>query len=103
MQQNSFLLNDDSIKKLLDEIKGDQKISPLRDINDLKGFVKQGIYDIEYYVGKYINFDEDLQARDLLKNYVLFSDHNLKSKFKEEYQGEYIGLQIKYNRDSVVQ
>lgn len=99
---SSFQLKIDSINKILEEIKIEQKISPLRNINELKNILNQGIYDIEYYVGKYIDFDKDLQARDLLKNYVLFSDHNLKSKFKEEYQNEYINLQIKYNSNTVV-
>lgn len=98
--KNSFSNNEDSLKNILEEIRIEQKISPLRDINELKTYLNQGIYDIEYYSGKYIDFDEDLQARELLKNYVLFADHNMKSKFKEEYSDEYIQLQIKYNRDS---
>lgn len=99
---NSFINNESSIQGLLEEIKIEQKISPLRDIKELEKYLKQGIYDIEYYVGKMVNFDEDLQARDLLKNYVLFSDHNLKSAFRKDYEDEYISLQIKYNRDSNV-
>lgn len=98
--QNSFQYCNDSIASLLEEIKTEQKISPLRRINDFEKILKQGIYDIEYFVGKYIDFDKDLQARGLLKNYVLFCDHNLLSKFKEEYRDEYINLQIKYSSDS---
>lgn len=101
--ETSFSSNSASLEKLLEEIKIEQKISPLRNITDLSNLLKSGIYDIEYYVGYFIDFDKDLQARDLLKNYVLFSDHNLKSKFKEEYIDEYINLQIKYNSDTNVQ
>lgn len=98
--KNSFVANTTSIEQLLEEIRVEQKISPLRNISELENILKEGIYDIEYNVGNYIDFDVDLQARSLLKDYVLFADHNMKSKFKEEYSTEYINLQFKYNKDS---
>lgn len=98
--KKSFLMQEDNIKKLLNEIKIEQKISPLRNLEELIPKIKEGIYDIENDVGYYIDFDDDLKARSLLKNYVLFADHNLLAEFKEKYFKEYIELQFKYNKDS---
>lgn len=98
--KNSFSKNNDSLEKILEEIRIEQKVSPLKDMSEYENTLLSGIYDIEDSVGYYIDFDIDLKARDLLKNYVLFSMHNLKSKFKEDYANEYISLQFKYNRDT---
>lgn len=100
---NSFSENNDSIIKLLEEIRVEKKISPLKDMKDFKNILLTGIYDIEEKIGFYIDFDNDLKARDLLKNYVLYSTHNLLAKFKEDYFSEYTELQIKYNCDTIIQ
>ena len=101
--KESFAKKEEAIEKILEEIRINHKISPLRNIKDLTSNLLEGIYDIETFVGSYIDFDEDLTARKLLKDYVLFSDFNMISKFKEEYYSEYVSLQIKYNCDTVLQ
>lgn len=101
-QTSSFVNNGASQKGILKEIRIEQKISPLRDIEELEKLLKEGIYELEEIAGSYIDFDTDLKARGLLKDFVLFADHNAKSKFREEYYDEYLALQIRYNRDSNV-
>lgn len=101
--KNSFSENNVSITKLLDEIRVEKKISPLKNIEEFKNVLLTGIYDIEEAIGFYIDFDKDLKARSLLKNYVLYSTHNLLAKFKEDYLSEYTELQIKYNCDTIIQ
>ena len=41
----------------------------------------RGIYDINEYCGKKINYDMDLKARRLLKNYVLYADYKKLAEF----------------------
>ncbi|MDE6141318.1 MAG: hypothetical protein K2G03_01815, partial [Bacilli bacterium] len=96
----SFLSNDDSIKNLLSEIRIEQKVSPSRKDEEFESYIKQGIFDIEEIVGTFINFDQDLKARALLKEYVLFSDFKMLKDFKERYADDYFYLQAKYSRDT---
>lgn len=100
--QNSFSENENSIAILLEEIRTEKKISPLKNMEEFKNVLLTGIYDIETCIGYYIDFDKDLKARSLLINYVLYSIHNLLAKFKEDYLNEYTELQIKYNSDTII-
>lgn len=99
-QASSFVRNSTSQKEILEEIRIEQKVSPLRDMEELEKLLKEGIYELEEIAGSFIDFNTDLKARGLLKDFVLFADHNAKSKFREEYYDEYLALQIRYNRDS---
>lgn len=98
----SFAENEDSIKNLIKEIRLEQKVSPSRKNEEFESYVKHGIFDIEENIGVYINFDTDLRARALLKDYVLFSDHKMIKDFKERYSDDYFYLQAKYARDTNV-
>lgn len=99
---DSFSKKDESIIKLLEEIRSEKKISPLKKNEEFEKLLLEGIYDIEEAIGFYIDFDKDLKARKLLKNYVLYSMYNLLAKFKEDYLSEYTELQFRYNRDSII-
>lgn len=93
-------MNETQLNKILEEIKKEQQISPFFDDSTLTNYIKAGEYDINHAVGEKINYDEDLDARSLLKNYVLYSNHKRLAEFKELYGGEYAKLQIKYNQDT---
>ena len=95
-------MNDAQLNKVLEEIKAEQQISPYFDDSALTNYIKEGEYDINNAVGKIVDYEEDLEARSLLKNYVLYANHKRLAEFKELYRGEYAELQIKYNRDTDV-
>lgn len=87
---------DRDLKTLLEDIKKEQQISPFLSDDIFINFLKDGIYDIEECVGTTIDFEKDLKARSLLKNYVLYANHKRLAEFKQLYGGEYIELQRKY-------
>ena len=41
-----------------------------------------------------------MDARVLLKNYVLYANYKRLAEFKELYMSDYVALQIKYYNDS---
>lgn len=93
-------MNDTKLISVLEEIKKEQQISPFFNEEILKKYIKEAEYDINYTVGKTIDYDEDLTARTLLKTFVLYANHKRLAEFKELYGGDYAKLQIKYNRDT---
>jgi len=95
-------MDDTQLNKVLEEIKAEQQISPYFSDDILKNYIKEAEYDINNAVGKIVDYEEDLEARSLLKNYVLYANHKRLAEFKELYRGEYAELQIKYNRDTDV-
>jgi hypothetical protein len=95
-------MNDAQLNKVLEEIKAEQQISPFFNDDTLTNYIKEAEYDINNAVGKIVDYEEDLEARSLLKNYVLYANHKRLAEFKELYRGEYAELQIKYNRDTDV-
>ena len=93
-------LTDAQIEKLVSEIRQEQQISPdLPDTNFIS-YIKSGEFDIDEVVGINIDFEKDLKARELLKNYVLYANYKRLAEFKELYLSDYVTLQIKYNRDT---
>lgn len=89
-------MNTTQIEKILKEIKSEQHLSPFKEDEEIISYIKEGEFDINHIVGKEINYDEDLQARSLLKNYVLYADNKRLAEFKELYGGEYAFLQARY-------
>ena len=89
-------MNTTQIEKILKEIKSEQHLSPFKEDEEIISYIKEGEFDINYIVGKELNYDEDLQARSLLKNYVLYADNKRLAEFKELYGGEYAFLQARY-------
>ena len=96
-------MNDTQIKKLITEIRKEQHISPFEEDEVLQGYIKEAEYDINESSGAKINYEEDLKARSLLKNYVLYSRFSRLAEFKQLYAGEYANLQAKYYKPSDVQ
>lgn len=89
-------MTDEKVKILLKEIVDEQQISPFIKTDGLLNYIKEGIYDINYNAGKEIDYDKDLKARSLLKNYVLYARHKRLAEFKELYYSDYATLQAEY-------
>lgn len=95
-------MNDTQIQKLLEEIRGEQHISPLEKNEILIGYIKEAEFDINDKSGEKINYEIDLKARSLLKNYVLYSRYKRLAEFKELYVGDYAELQAKYYNPAIL-
>lgn len=93
-------LTKEETEKIINEIFDEKHLSPMLNKIIFINFVKEGEQDIDEAVGCQINYSEDLKARSLLKNYVLYASKNLLHIFKENYKEEYVSLQFKYNRDT---
>lgn len=96
-------MNDDEIKTLINEIRGEQHISSSEKEETLKSYIKEAEYDINENVGTEIDYKKDLKARVLLKNYVLYRRFSRLAEFKQLYGGEYAYLQAEYYKPSNVQ
>ncbi len=92
-------MNDENIKKLCEIFFNNFKFDSYSK-EDLDKYVRNGIYDINNSVGVEINYLDDLKAQALLENYVLYAIYKRLYEFKQLYIGDYVELQIKYNRDS---
>lgn len=92
----------EQLNEILEQVKLEQHTSPFQDDEELLGYIKEGIFDINTIVGAEINYSEDLQARTLLKNYVLYANFKKTAEFKEVYGGEYAFLQAKYYKSASV-
>lgn len=86
----------EKLKNLISEIRIEQQISPLIPDEPFESYIKEGIQDIDNIAGTKIQYQIDLEARSLLKNYVMYANHKRLFEFKEVYAGEYTKLQIKY-------
>ncbi len=93
-------MTDEQVLKLVSEIRREQQVSPSLPDTNFISYVKQGEFDINEVAGCNINYETDLHARELLKNYVLYANHKRLAEFKELYLPEYVTLQLRYNRDT---
>lgn len=94
--------DEEIVKKILVEIREEQAISPKIPDENFTNYIKEGMYDINNSTGCMIDYEDDLQARTLLKNYVLYANYKRLAEFKELYNKNYVELQIKYNRDTSI-
>ena len=90
------------VENIVKEVRKEQSISPKLPNDNFINYVKEGMYNINDSVGCMINYDEDLEARALLKNYVLYANHKRTAEFKELYMTDYVKLQVKYNVDTSI-
>lgn len=95
-------MTDTQIKELLQEIKNEQHPSSLKKDEEFIGYIKDGEYDINKACGTEIDYKEDLRARSLLKNYVLYADYKRLAEFKQLYGAEYALLQAEYYKPTNV-
>lgn len=96
-------MNDTQIQELLKEIRGEQHISPFEKDEIIIGYIKEAEFDINDKSGEKINYEIDLKARSLLKNYVLYSRYKRLAEFKQLYGGDYAELQAKYYKPTSIQ
>ena len=87
-------------EKLIKEIRMEQQIHPLFPNEALENYINEGIQDINYICGTKIDYEQDLEARSLLKMYVMYANHKRLAEFKEVYVSEYSKLQIKYHTNT---
>lgn len=95
-------MNDTQIDRLVQEIRGEQHVSYMEDDEVIQAYVKEGEFDINDCCGEQINYEVDLKARGLLKNYVLYARYKRLAEFKQLYGGDYAYLQAKYYKPSNV-
>jgi len=88
------------IEKLLQEIKREQHTSSFKEDEEFISYIKDGEYDINKNCGTEIDYNKDLKARSLLKNYVLYADYKRLAEFKQLYGAEYALLQAEYYKPS---
>lgn len=86
-------------EKIIREIRVEQQIHPLFPNEALENYINEGIQDINNVCGVMVDYDEDLEARSLLKTYVMYANHKRLAEFKAVYVSEYVKLQIKYYSD----
>lgn len=89
-------MNDKTLNTIIKEIRDEQQISPFIKDETLKQYVKDGEYDINQNSGTQIDYKDDLFARRLLKNYVMYANHKRLAEFKQLYYSDYAQLQAKY-------
>ncbi|WP_159639106.1 hypothetical protein [Erysipelothrix anatis] len=94
---NKRAKTDVDITQLMAEIRIEQNISPYVEDASFIHLIDEGIYDINNMSGFRIDYDEDRDARALLKMYVLYRRFARLSEFKEVYAGAYTTLQIRYH------
>ena len=102
-QNRGVFMDDTQIKKLLQEIKGEQHISPFEDDNVIIGYIKEAEYVINNNSGENIKYEIDLEARSLLKNYVFYARHKRLAEFNQLYGDKFAYLQAKYYKPTNIQ
>lgn len=95
-------MTDTQIEKLLQEIKDEQHITPFEKEETIIGYIKEAEFDINKDVGIAINYETDLKARSLLKNYVFYTREKRLAEFKILYGAEYARLQAEYYKPTNV-
>lgn len=95
-------MNNSDIKKIVDELLDEKRISAYEKKDSFERKVTLAIYFLENEIaGATIDFNEDLNARDLVKEYVFYDFYNMIPEFKERYANELTKLQFKYNSTSL--
>ena len=96
-------MNGTQIKTLIEEIRGEQHITPFEKDEVLQNYIKEAEYDMKESSGAEIDYEKDLKARSLLKNYVLYCRFSRLAEFKQLYIGEYANLQAEYYKPTNIQ
>ncbi len=96
-------MDDTQLNKLLQEIKGEQHISPFEEDSVITGYIKEAEYVINNSSGANIEYEIDLEARSLLKNYVFYARHKRLAEFNQLYGDKIAYLQAKYYKPTDLQ
>lgn len=93
-------MNNTQIEKLIEEIRSEQHVSPNEEDEVIEKLIKEAEFDINSKSGAKIDYDADLTARGLLKNYAMYRRFGRIAEFKQLYAGDYADLQAKYYKPS---
>lgn len=93
-------MNNTQIEKLIKEIRSEQHVSPNEEDEVIEKLIKEAEFDINSKSGAEIDYDADLTARGLLKNYAMYRRFGRIAEFKQLYAGDYADLQAKYYKPS---
>ncbi len=96
-------MTDTQIKTLLEEIRNEQHITPFEKDKTIIGYIKEAEFDINKSSGVEINYEIDLKARSLLKNYVFYAREKKLAEFKQLYGDQYALLQAEYYKPTSIQ
>lgn len=94
-------MNKEQTTKLLIEIQNEQH--PPENEETLIGYINDAQFDINENSGAKIDYEKDLRARKLLKNFILYDRYKRLAEFKQLYGGEYAYLQAKYYKPTDIQ
>ena len=85
-------------KNLVKEVKDYLKITWDDEItnSNINNFISQGIMFINNLTGTTIDYEKDLDARSLLKDYCRYAREYSLEYFEDNYQKTILRLQIKY-------
>ena len=82
-------MNDAILTAIATEIKAEMQLAPSTSDEVLKQYTKEGEAFLNSRLsGLEIDFNADLVARALLKNYVRYAYYGMVSDFKEKYNGD---------------
>lgn len=90
------------IDSILNEIVQEQKIPNYLATDEIKTFIREAIYEINYICGHDIDYSDDLHARRIVKSYVLYARHLILAEWKELYLSDITEIQEKYYQNTVV-
>lgn len=91
-------MNDETVIKLLKEIREEYQIPPYFSDEALISYTKMAEHYLKSLVFE-IDFDTDYTARMLLKNYVFYAYHKKPDDFKINFNGDIVGWQMTYVKD----
>ena len=94
-------MNAEQIATIIQEIRNEQH--PIENDATLEGYIKHAEYNLNDYAGAVIDYNKDLDARALLKNYVFYARYKRLAEFKSVYEGEYCDLQARYYKPADIQ
>lgn len=86
---------------LITEIKGELNTPPNLQDSVLKNYIKEGMADITSSVADFIDFERNLNARSLLKNYVKYAYFGMKDEFYIRYHADYFQLGVDLHESSI--
>lgn len=95
-------MTDTQIEKLLQEVKDEQHISHFEKDETIIGYIKEAEFDINKIVGAKIDYEIDLKARSLLKNYIFYAREKKLAEFKQLYGDQYALLQAEYYKPTSI-
>ena len=95
-------MNSTLLEEIVDEFISEKRIIAYEEKEVFIGKLKLAIqFFDETIVATKIDYDKDLEARNLLKEYVFYDFYNRLPEFKERYANDFIQLQFKYNSTSL--